>query len=99
MRRIESPVHNPRRAIVIVVLALAVVVAGGIAAMRLTRPDHYTRAEYVADCARKGGNVRSCGCEYQALLEAFGRKEMDATEHATAEERRAAPAVAIAYFC
>jgi hypothetical protein len=99
MRRIDSPVHNPRRALVIVLVVLAVVVAGGIALIRLTAADHYTRAEYVADCSRHGTSARSCDCEYDALVQAFGRKEMDATEHATADERRRAPAIAIAYVC
>ena len=99
MRRIDSPLHSPRRAPLIVLVALAAVGAGGIAVMRLTTPDRYTRAECVADCARTGESARSCSCDYDALIKTFGRTSMDATEHATAEERRRAPAIAIVSFC
>ena len=98
MRGIDPPLTTARRALLLVA-AIAVVVAGGVVAVRVTRPDHYTRAEYVADCTREGSDARSCGCDYDALLKLFGRRRMDASEHATAEERRRAPAIAVVSFC
>ena len=94
MRRIDTPVHNPRRALGLVLVALTVVVAAGIAVMRLAAADHYTRAEYVADCTRQGTAVRSCGCRYDALLGRLGRRQVDAMEHPS----RGARAAAIAFF-
>ena len=93
MRGIIRPLHTARRTLLLVA-AIAAAVAGGVLAVRLTRPDHYTRAEYVADCTRSASAARSCGCEYDALLKLDGRRQVDAMEHATAAERRAAPAVA-----